>query len=358
MNEHRLARLLEVMGEGSIDNLWVEPSVDFFYLTGIEALSFERLTGLLISADSSMRLLVPLMLEDELAEIADRAETSTWDDASGPETATTEVLEGVDRLFVQGSLPMWAFHALGAASPGTTIELDPGTIGELRERKDPDEMALIRSSGELTDQVVEWVTTQDVSSMTERELAGHIRARYLELGHAPGEWALVASGANASMPHYTGGEVRISPSKPLLTDFGAAVGGYWSDITRVHFPRALDKAIADAYDIVCAAHDAAVAAVGVGVPCRDVDRAARSVIEQAGYGEQFLHRTGHGIGLDVHEPPFITPTNDQLLEIGHVFTIEPGIYVSGRWGLRYENVVYLGEKGAETINKSPRLHYL
>lgn len=358
MNDDRLARLLEEMNERSIANLWIEPSVDFSYLTGIEALSFERLTGLLITSQGDMRLLVPLMLENEFAGMAGRMETSAWDDASGPEEATATVLKGIDSLHVQGSLPMWAHHALRSAGSDVTIELDPGTVARLRERKDSDELERIRSSGELSDQVMEWIGTQDLASMTERELGGRIRARYLELGHTPGEWALVASGANAAMPHYSGEDVAISNSSPLLTDFGATVDGYWSDITRVFFPRTLDQEIKDAYEVICAAHDAALAAVAVGVPCREVDGAARSVIEQAGYGDQFIHRTGHGLGLELHEAPYITATNDQPLEIGHVFTIEPGIYVSGRWGLRYENVVHLGEGGAEVINNSPRHHYL
>jgi Xaa-Pro aminopeptidase len=184
-----------------------------------------------------------------------------------------------------------------------------------------------------------------------------IQARYLELGYQPTPAPLVASGANASMPHYSGEETPIRRDAPLLLDIGCAVEGYWSDITRVYFPSGLDPEIEKAYEIVCAANDAAFARVEPGVPCQEVDRAARTVIAEAGYGEQFVHRTGHGLGLEMHEAPYIRDGNAQPLEIGHVFSIEPGIYVSGRFGVRYENIVVLSEAGPVSVNDSPRVHY-
>lgn len=358
MHEDRLARLTSAMQERSIDHLWVEPSVGFRYLTGIEALSFERLTGLLVGNEGELKLLVPLLLRDEFAGLAEQAEQCVWDDSDGPDEAATKVLAGVKTIHVQGSLPMSAWDSVSRAAPSLEVELDPGVLSGLREKKDATELEHLRRSSEVTDEVVEWIASLDLNGVTERQLAGRIRARYLELGYEPGEWALVATGANAAMPHYSGGDVPISASEPLLTDFGGTVEGYWSDITRVHFPRDADAEVLEVHELVCSAASAAFDKAGVGVPCRDVDRAAREVIEDAGYGEYFIHRTGHGLGLEVHEAPYITGANEQLLEAGHVFTIEPGVYLPGRWGLRYENVVHVGEDGPESLNKSPRVHYL
>lgn len=349
----RTARLQEAMSTQRIDHLWVEPSVGFYYLTGVELASIERLAGLLVPAEGSLRLMVPVMLEAETDAL--QIETISWDDAEGPESASALVLKDVSHLHVQGSLPMWAAESLRAARPD--LVLDPGTLSGLRERKDEYEVELIRRSGAFTDSVVEDIARLDLSGLSERELAGRIQGHYLEAGHKPGEWTLVASGAKAAMPHYAGQHVPISRDEPLLCDLGGTVEGYWSDITRVFFPKDRSSEIETAYETVCAAYDAAFAAVEPGVPCAEVDRAARSVIETAGYGEAFLHRTGHGVGLELHEAPYIRAGNGQRLEIGHVFSIEPGIYLAGKFGLRYENVVCLTEDGPEAVNTSPRDHF-
>jgi Xaa-Pro aminopeptidase len=245
---------------------------------------------------------------------------------------------------------------LRSVKPEMDVELDPGALSALRERKEAHEIELIERSGVVTDEMVEWIGTVDLDAVTERRLGGMIQARYLELGYQPIPDPLVASGANASMPHYSGEDSPIRPDVPLLLDFGCAVEGYWSDITRLYFPRNLDAEVQKAFDIVCDAYDSAFARVEPGIPCEEVDRAARKVITDAGYGEQFVHRTGHGIGLEMHEAPYIRDGNDQALEIGHVFSIEPGIYLSGRFGVRYENIVVLTEDGPVSVNDSPRVH--
>ncbi|MDQ4143947.1 MAG: M24 family metallopeptidase [Actinomycetota bacterium] len=358
VHERRLDRLLEVMQSPPVEWLWIEPSVDFLYLTGIETISMERLTGVLLSRSGDLRCVVPLLLEEEFESLSSRAEVVTWDDSEGPSAAVAHVLRDVDRLHVQGSLPMWAYLVLREAVSGLDVEVDPGSIPSLRERKDEAEANALRRSAQVTDQVMEWVAQQDLSGVTERRLAGRIQARYLELGHAPADWALVSSGENSSIPHHAGGDALVSNSAPLLTDFGARVDGYWSDTTRVHFPPGIEEDLRNAYEVVCAAYDAAFARVAEGVACSEVDGAARDVIERAGLGDRFIHRTGHGIGLDIHEPPYIKAGNEQKLEIGHVFTIEPGVYLPGRWGLRYENVVYLGPEGPEALNRTSRMHVL
>jgi Xaa-Pro dipeptidase len=350
----RIERVRAALAERGLQALWIDPSVDLFYLTGLEPVSLERLFGLLVPAAGELRVVVPLLLRDECTHLP--ADLLVWSDEDGPLEAARSATSDLSRLGVQGSLPFWAYRLLRSAGPHLEIDLEPGIVGALRECKDPDEVELIRASGAVTDDVVEWVGSLELEGLTERRLNGRIQARYLELGHRPIPEALVASGANAAMPHYTGGDVPIGLDRPLLMDFGGAVGGYWSDITRIYFPRALEPEIAEAYDIVCRAYDAAVAVIEPGVPSGEVDRAARGVITEAGYGDAFVHRTGHGLGLDIHEPPYIVPGGAGPLEVGHVFSVEPGIYVRGRFGVRFENIIHLGPGGPEPVNHSPRIH--
>jgi Xaa-Pro aminopeptidase len=351
-----LGSLQEALRESGAEALWVEPSVGLFYLTGLEPVSMERLFGLLVPASGSPRMVVPLLLKDE-SEHVDVAEQVVWSDADGPEDAAATVLGGVSRLLVQGSLPVWSLRFLEKARPGMEVEEDTGVLSGLREHKEPEEVELIRRSGALTDETVSWVGTLDLEDLTERQVSGKIQARFLELGYRPSPFGLIATGANTAMPHYVGGEVPIRTDQLLLMDFGCAVDGYWSDITRICFPRALERKAEEAYEIVCASYEAAFDILEPGVPCQEVDRAARKVIEDAGYGEAFLHRTGHGLGLEVHEEPYIRDGNEKRLEVGHVFSVEPGIYVQGRFGVRYENIVHLGADGPEPMNLSPRKHY-
>lgn len=351
----RIARVREGLAERGIEALWVEPSVGLYYLTGLEPVSVERLFGLVIRATGELSLVVPLLLRDE-CEHLEEAEFHVWDDGGGPQAAAGKALAGLSKLHVQGSLPAGALFLLQKVRPGLEVEEDPGILSGLREYKDVSEVELLRRSGRITDDTVGWVGALPLAEMTERELAGEVQSRYLRLGYRPTPEGLIATGANAAMPHYVGGEARIDPSRPLLMDFGCAVEGYWSDITRLYFPQEPGSEPEEVYEIVCRAYDAALAVVEPGVPAEEVDRAARREIEAAGYGEQFLHRTGHGLGLEMHEEPYIREGSDRPLEVGHVFSIEPGIYLKGRFGVRYENIVHLGEDGPESMNESPRIH--
>jgi Xaa-Pro aminopeptidase len=356
VHQARVDRLREAMVEARIDAMWIDPSVNLFYLLGISPLSMERVFGLVVAATGDLRLVVPLLLKEECNHL-DISDVYVWDDADGPDHALDMALKGLSTIHVQGALPVSVVAAMRAGRPDLDVEIDPGVMTDLRKRQDRTEVEALRRAGALTDGVVEWVGDHDLASMTESELATRIQIRYLELGGGD-SFRLVGSGPNAAIGHYTGGDVTIDPARPLLIDIGANANGYWSDITRVFFPEETDSEIEDAYGVVCAAYDAAFAAVGTGVPCGEVDRAARRVIEDAGYGEAFTHRTGHGLGLDVHEAPYLRGGSNEPLEAGNVVTVEPGIYFPGRFGLRYENTVLVGDDGPEELNRSPRRHIL
>ena len=348
----RIEAVRERLADTGADALWVHPSVDLRYLTGLELLSLERPTGLLIPTHGPLRILAPLMLLGQVEQLD--AEPVTWSDESGPKRAIERVLGGVDRLLVEPSLPTGAAFLMRACAPGLELDLDPGIVAGLRERKSADEVAALRDAGRLADEMVAWVAGQPLEGLTERQLAGRMQARFLEHGHPPHPDFIVATGPNAALPHHETGEAPIDARAPLLLDFGCLVDGYFSDITRVLLPDDLPADVEEAYAVVLAAHDAAVAALAPGVPCEEVDRAARDVVVAAGHGERFLHRTGHGLGLEIHEPPYLRSGNPQSLEVGHVFSVEPGIYVAGAFGLRFETIYHLGPNGPEPLNRAPR----
>jgi Xaa-Pro aminopeptidase len=348
----RIERLREAMRAARVRALWVHPSFDLRYLTGLAPLSMERVMGLLVPLDGQLQMVVPSMLLQESQHVAD-CRFLDWDDTQGPEGALKEALEGVGAVHVSEMLPFGVVQQMRSARPSIDVEIDHGTVAGLRARKDAAEAEALREAARVTDEMVMWVASQDVSSMTEIELARRISLRYQELGHHPWEELLVASGANASMPHYAGGDVPIDSSQPLLIDIGASVNGYQSDTTRVIFPNELAAEVETAYEVILTAAAAAFEVAAIGTPAQDVDRAARSVIAEAGYGEYFIHRTGHGVGLDIHEHPYIREGNEDPLQAGNCFSIEPGIYVPGRFGLRYENLVLLTDQGAEALNKTP-----
>lgn len=355
LNEYyrrRIDRLQGALEEAGIEALWVHPSVNLVYLTGIDLLSQERLTGLVIPSHGELRTVVPLLLQDEFAVV--EGEHHAWSDAEGPGEATAKALQDISKLHVLGSLPTEVCEELRKGGLGS-VEIDRVVLSGLREIKDKREAELLTQSAKVTDEILTWVSKLNLQGLTERGLSGRIQARYLELG-LTGVDLLVATGANASIPHYTGGDIPIDPNQPLLLDFGGLVDHYFSDMTRVFFPEPADSEVIEVYEVVCAAYDAALAMVEKGVPCEEIDYAAREVIARAGYGDFFLHRTGHGLGLEVHEPPYLRTGNKQCLEIGHVFSIEPAVYVQGRFGLRYENIIYLGSDGPVELNLTPRYH--
>lgn len=338
------ARLREIGADG----LWVHPSVDFRYLTGLELLSIERPAGLLIPARGDVRAAAPAMFAEPLAGI----DAVLWTDAEGPERALESVLGGVRRLLVAPSLPTGQAFLLRRVLPGLELELDPGIVAALRRRKTPDEIAQLAEAGRRADEAVAWIGSLALDGWSERRLAGELQAHFLQGGAQPYD-PIVATGPNAALPHHETGDAPIARDRPLLTDFGCIVGGYYSDITRVHFPGQVDGEVEEAWALVLDAYHAAERAAAPGVPARDVDRAARDVFAAAGVADRFVHRIGHGLGLEVHEEPYLTGANDAPLAVGDVFSIEPGLYVPGRYGLRYENTVALTGDGLRTLNAAP-----
>ncbi len=341
MTVRHLDAIRDAVAAAGADALWVHPAVDFRYLTGLAPIALERPTALVIPAHGEPRVISPEMLAEELAPLGDVA---AWSDGDGPAAAIARTLDGFGRVLVEPDLPTGVAFALREE---VELELDPGILSGLRERKAPDEVEALRAAGREADEAMAWVAGLELGGRTERGLALELEARFLSRGVRPFDDYVVAAGAHAALPHHVSGDAPVT--RPFLTDFGCISGGYHSDITRVH---GAEGEAAEAYAIVQAAHDAVIAGLEPGLPAEEADRLARDVIAAAGYGDAFIHRLGHGVGLEIHEEPYLRPGNPKPLEAGHVFSVEPGIYVPGSFGVRYENLVHLGADGPELLNRA------
>lgn len=348
-----LEPIREELRRAGADAIWVHPGVDLRHMTGLDPLALKRPTALVVLADGGLRTLSPEMLAPELSQI-EGGELAIWGDGDGPEAAIARVLDGVRTLLVGDALPSMFAYAIHAVRPGIELSLDPGIMAARRERKRPDELEHLRAAGRHADTAAAWIAEQPLAGRSERDLALALTIHFLESGADPYDHYIVATGAHGALPHHVTGETPIDPARPLLCDFGCTVAGYHSDITRVFLPEQPDGEVREALEIVRAAHDAVIEGLEPGLPAGEADALARRVIEAAGYGEHFIHRTGHGVGLEIHEPPYLRPGNPEPLVEGHVFSVEPGIYVPGRFGVRFENLVHLSADGPELLNAAPR----
>ena len=348
------------------DGLVCFPSRNLQYLTGFDEEPGERHFLLAVPAASQNgvepTLLVPALYETQVREETTVAAVRTWADGDDPVAAVRDLLADLAlreaRLLVDDT--MWATFTqdLRAAAPNATWGLASEAIVDLRIRKDDAELAALREAGAAADATVGDLRDlgADAVGMTERELAGWIGDRLAARGGTGVSFEpIVGAGPNGAKPHHGHGDREIRPGEPVVLDFGTRVDGYPSDQTRT---LVFDGIPPDAYEriheTVREAQTAAVDAVEPGVTAASVDRAAREVIEAAGYGDAFVHRTGHGVGLDVHEEPYIVAGNDRELEPGMVFSIEPGIYVDGRFGCRIEDLVAVTADGCERLNHTDR----
>ena len=240
-----------------------------------------------------------------------------------------------------------------------SFELASASLGSLRGVKDADEIELLRAAAQAADRVIDAVSSGRLVGRTEADIAREARERLVDEGHDTAEFAIVASGPNSASPHHEAGDRVVRAGEPLLFDIGGRRDGYCSDTTRTFWVAHADGAAPDArfaeiHRVVERAQAAARAAVRPGVAFEDLDATARAVIEAAGYGEQFFHRLGHGIGLEVHEEPYLVSGNAALTVARNAFSIEPGIYLEGSFGVRIEDIVVCTSDGIEALNRTPR----
>jgi Xaa-Pro aminopeptidase len=353
----RLDRAAAAAQDAGLDALLLTPGPDLRYVVGYDAHQLERLTCLAIPASRPPFLVVPnLELPAALASPAGDLglDIIGWDETDDPYALVAARLGPVGSVGLSDR--MWAMMTLRlrSALPGAEQALASVALRALRIRKSAAEITALREAGEAIDRVHARVPGWLEPGRTEREVAADICDAIVAEGHARADFAIVASGPNAASPHHGAGDRVLAPGDVIVVDIGGTMpSGYCSDCTRTY---ALGEAPAEFlayYQVLLDAQKAACAAVRPGITAEAVDAAAREPIAAAGYGEHFIHRTGHGIGLEVHEDPYIVAGNTELIEPGMAFSIEPGIY-PGAHGARIEDIVVCGEQGADRLNTSSR----
>lgn len=352
----RLTRLRDTMRKTGADLVAIGPGSHMDWLLGFHPHPDERPCLLLVGHEAEV-FLMPVLNAEGTRESTDIA-FHTWADADGPQAALAEALAAVGATEAKKVVldeTMRADFALLVldAIPGAEHAFTAETIGALRMRKDEDEFQKLKMNSAIADRAMQKAFAVAKPGMTERELAAEIRAHFQSEGATPAFW-IVGGGGNGAFPHHQTGDRPLQEGDAVVVDIGGRKNGFPSDITRMVAIGHPPEGYGQIHGIVENAVQAALKAARPGVLAKEVDAAARKVISDAGYGEYFVHRTGHGMGIDGHEPPYITATSETVLEEGMVFSIEPGIYIPGRFGIRLEEIVILREDGPEIFSTLPR----
>jgi Xaa-Pro aminopeptidase len=359
----RLTRTKQATRTAGLDALLVTPSPDLHYLLGVTGASHERLTCLVLPADGDPVLVVPALERPGLDGTPVPGlglEIAEWPDGDDPYVLVADLLRRPGRppacAAVGDAMPAAHVLRLRAALPACEQELASMVLRELRMRKDAAEIAALAAAGQAIDRVHarmgEWLRV----GRTEAQIGADVAAAIVAEGHTAAAFVIVGSGPHGASPHHDVSDRVVQPGDVVVVDIGGPTPeGYFSDCTRTYsLGEPADADVAATYAVLQAAQDAAVAAAAPGITAEQVDAAARAPITNAGFGERFVHRTGHGIGLEVHEEPYIVTGNALVLEPGMVFSVEPGIYLPGRWGARIEDIVVVSEDGAIRLNHRPR----
>lgn len=353
----RLARVRDAGAAAGLDALLLTPGPDLRYVTGYDAKQLERLTCLVVPATGDPFLVVP-RLELPAAQASPAGnlgvELVAWDETDDPYALVAGRLGSIARVGLADR--MWAVMALRfrAALPGAEQIAAGGVLGDLRMRKSIAEIQALAEAGAAIDRVHAAVPGLLRAGRTERQVGDDIARLILQEGHVEVDFVIVGSGPNGASPHHEVSDRTIQTGETVVVDIGGTMpSGYCSDCTRTY---ALSEPPADVqkyFDVLYRAQEAACATVKPGVTSEEVDAAARDIITTAGYGDFFFHRTGHGIGLECHEEPYIVSGSKRPLEPGMSFSIEPGIY-PGESGARIEDIVVCTDQGGMRVNNVPR----
>lgn len=342
-----------------VDTLLLSVGPDLPWLIGYEAMPLERLTMLVVPVDGDPTLVVPKL---EVPRVTPEPEVFSivgWGETEDPIALVARCVGGAPSVAI-GDRTWSRFTVLLQQQLTSSRFRNAGDIvGPLRAVKDAAELAALAHASAAVDRIAADLQDGEIRLVgrTEAELSADLGRRILAEGHDRVNFAIVAVGSNAASPHHEAGNRVIEPGEIVLCDFGGTMAdytgaGYCSDITRCVHIGEPPAELAELYAVLHEAQAAAVAAAVVGATCEQVDAVGRDIITAAGYGPQFLHRTGHGIGVEEHEDPYIVSGNATPLAPGHAFSIEPGIYVPGRWGARLEDIVVATAQGPLALNNA------
>jgi Xaa-Pro aminopeptidase len=350
----RLMRVRAEMQERGVDALIVSTGRDLPYLVGYEAMPLERLTLLVVPRDGEATLLVPRLEAPRVEAMDSVFRLLPWNETDDPTALAHTLLAGAGTVAVGDQMWSRFLVELLAHRPGTQWVRAQTVMEALRSRKDGAEIAALTAAAAAADRVAAQLQSGQIPLVgrAESEVSADIAARLLAEGHDKVNFAIVAAGENAASPHHHASGRIIAPGEIVLCDFGGTMKGYCSDITRCVHVGEPPNEILEAYAALHEAQEAGVRAGKVGARCEDVDTASRSVLDGAGYGEWFVHRTGHGIGMEEHEDPYMVQGNKTIIQPGHSFSVEPGIYIPGKWGMRLEDIVVAADDGPRALNRA------
>jgi Xaa-Pro aminopeptidase len=344
----RRARAAAKLRERDLAALLVSPGADLFYLAGYQLSTSERLTCLVLDRDAKATIVCPELEAPRAAAAAPDVARATWAETEDPYELVASLVRAPGNIAVGDQ--MWAAFvlALEAALPRRRFHVASEITRDLRTRKDRAEVEALRLVSEAADRAYAGILQRPFAGRTEREIGADLGELLRAEGHDEVGFTIVGSAANGASPHHETGDRRIADGDTVVLDFGGAMRGYRSDITRtVHVgSEKIGPEERRVHDIVRRAQEAGYAAAREGASAESVDAASRAVIDEAGYGAYFIHRTGHGIGLDGHEHPYLVRGNREILEPGMAFSIEPGIYLPGRFGVRIEDVAVIDDDGS------------
>lgn len=359
----RLERAAGTAAEAGLDALLVTPCTDLSYLLGMPAdhhAAFgERLTCLVLRAGAEPVLVVPRLERlgfERMGFAALGVTLVDWVDGQDPYGLVAALVPArAGAVAVADAMPAAHVFGLRSAMPGVRQELAGRVLRQLRMRKDAAEVAALRKAGAAIDRVHARMAELARPGLTEAQVGAAIAEAMVQEGHVRADFTIVGSGPNGASPHHDVSQRVLEAGDVVVVDIGGMVAeGYFSDCTRTYCVGGEPSPeVVDTFAVLQQAQRAAVAAVRPGVTAESVDAVARSIIGEAGFGAQFVHRTGHGIGLEVHEEPYIVAGNELVLEPGMAFSVEPGVYFPGQWGARIEDIVVVTEGGCESLNTRP-----
>ncbi|WP_062648744.1 aminopeptidase P family protein [Streptomyces maremycinicus] len=353
----RMERAARQAADAGLAGLLVAPGPDLVWLTGYAPTAVtERLTLLVLAPGRDPVLVVPTLEAPDAAKAvgAPALTLRDWTDGKDPYAATAGLVDKGGRFGISDNA--WAMHLLGLqnALPATSYASLTEVLPMLRAVKDATELELMAAAGAAADATFEEIRKVPFAGRRETEVGADLAALLRRHGHSQVDFTIVASGPNGANPHHEVGDRVIEHGDMVVLDFGGLKDGYGSDTSRtVHVGEPTDEE-RRVHDLVRAAQEAGFRAVRPGVACQEVDRAARAVIADAGYGEYFIHRTGHGIGVTTHEPPYMIEGEERPLVPGMCFSVEPGVYLPGRFGVRIEDIVTVTEDGGRRLNDTTR----
>ena len=352
----RIARVREEMTRQSIDVALLSVGHDLPYLTGYYAMPLERLTMLVVTHDSPASLIVPRLEAPRVTPYDEVFRIVPWGETENPVALVAKLVDNpgdMSKTIAIGD-QMWARFLVELIDlvPGAKFVRAVDVVGPLRMAKDVHEIEALRLAGAAADRVALQLQAGAIPLVgrTEAQVSADISARLIVEGHDVVNFAIVAAGENAASPHHHPGLRVIKKNEIVLCDFGGTMNGYCSDITRCVYIGTPPRQITSAYAVLHAAQAAGVRAGVVGATCESIDTASRKIIDDAGFGDFFIHRTGHGIGMEAHEDPYIVSGNKLPIAAGHAFSVEPGIYIPGKWGMRLEDIVVATDAGPISMN--------